>query len=392
MSVAIASPATVPLWEVERELSRQLQARQDAAVPVVRARMSNLVIFCNQPAKADQVDWGISEVVAIHPARVLLLVEAPSDARGKPEVRGRKSTQTQTESESDLRATVNVWPVRIGGGRFVYSEQVTIRTGSHGIYRLPFAVRGLLIGDLPTNVWWETTMPPALAGPILTELTENAQQIVYDSLGWSDPARGMSGTASWIEQFESHDSPGHWRVASDLNWRRLKTWRRLVTQSLDPVSAPGAWESMQEVIIEHGPHAVIQAWELAGWLAQKLGWQVQSGKVQQGVEMAWRFRARTGESLVVHIRRRDHGPSAIRRVQFTCRINNQPARMELCVETEKRLAIHVEVRGISCEPRTITLPATSPAEIVARQLSDRARDHTFRQSMITAQTMARMLS
>ena len=31
-------------------------------------------------------------------------------------------------------------------------------------------------------------------------------------------------------------------------------------------------------LLEHGPHAVVQAWELASWLTRQLGWKAQGGK------------------------------------------------------------------------------------------------------------------
>ena len=44
------------------------------------------------------------------------------------------------------------------------------------------------------------------------------------------------------------------RIASDLNWRRLKSWRRLLSQALDPAVRPRArLRRSSEVVIEHGP-------------------------------------------------------------------------------------------------------------------------------------------
>ncbi len=88
-------------------------------------------------------------------------------------------------------------------------------------------MRRFLIGDLPINLWWSSTVPPPMAGPILFDLAEYAQQIIYDSIGWLDPPRGVAATGVWLEQVERQDA-GRWRVASDLNWRRLKYWRRLI--------------------------------------------------------------------------------------------------------------------------------------------------------------------
>jgi glucose-6-phosphate dehydrogenase assembly protein OpcA len=361
---------TVPLHEVEREIGRQMQALQaDKTAPVLRARMSNQVIFCHRRERADSITVRIHEVVAVHPSRVLLLVGDGDPAAG-------------------LTTSVRVRSHTIDKRAQMCSEQVTISVPPSQLDRLPFAVRALVIGDLPTNLWWASHQPPPLGGSLMYELAEHAQQIIYDSLGWEEPARGVAATANWLEQIERTGDSDRWRVASDLNWRRLKYWRRLAAQALEPGSAPGAVESMTEILLEHGPHAVVQGWLLLSWLAQQFGWKVQGGKVQKGVEMVWRFTASHGD-VAVRIKRLDQGPPEIRRVHFACRIDDKPAALNLLVESADRLAIVPE--GIPGEPRTITLPPVTPAELIARQLSDRERDPVFRESMNLAQVMAQSL-
>ena len=90
---------------------------------------------------------------------------------------------------------------------------MTLHAAGAAVERLPFAVRALLIGDLPTNLWWASPQPPPLAGPLLYDLAEHAQQIIYDSLGWPDPVRGVAATASWLDQIErrSRAAAGGWR-------------------------------------------------------------------------------------------------------------------------------------------------------------------------------------
>src|SRR5262249_24439497 len=159
---------------------------------------------------------------------------------------------------------------------------------------------------------------PPLAGAFLFELAENAQQIMYDSLGWPDPARGVAATAAWIDQVERPASGG-WRVASGLNWRRLKYWRRPGTQALDRACEPVAAESATELYAEHGPHGVVQAWELVSWLTVRLGWRVKGGKIHPGTEMAWHCAALGGETRV-RIRRLEQGPPALVRLRIACKL------------------------------------------------------------------------
>ena len=72
----------VSLRELERELGQQMKALQGAgAAPVRRARMSNLVIFCNSLEQAIVVNEQVPAISAVHPARTLLLVGEPGPDR-----------------------------------------------------------------------------------------------------------------------------------------------------------------------------------------------------------------------------------------------------------------------------------------------------------------------
>ncbi|HEV3237012.1 MAG TPA: glucose-6-phosphate dehydrogenase assembly protein OpcA, partial [Gemmataceae bacterium] len=242
----------VPLHEVEHELSRQLQclAEEDHG-PVQRVRMSNLVVYCDTEQLLRSIAAEIPKAVAVHPGRVILLVGEP------------------TAASEGITAFVRVQAHGLDRKHQACSEEVILRAGGDAILRLPFAVRSLAIGDLPTNVWWAAPQPPPFGGLLLHELAEPAQQIIYDSLGWLQPAKGVAATAAWLERIEL-TTGGKWRVASDLNWRRLKYWRRLIAQALDPAFDVNLVPSITEVNVEHGPHAVVQAWELVSWIAQRL--------------------------------------------------------------------------------------------------------------------------
>jgi hypothetical protein len=91
----------------------------------------------------------------------------------------------------------------------------------------------------------------------------------------------------------------------------------------------------------------------------------------------------------VRIRRLEQGLAEIRRVRFACSIDGQPAALNLVVESEQRLAVVPE--GIPGEPRTLTLPPVTPAELVGRQLCDRERDPAFLESMAVAYAMAQSM-
>jgi len=366
----IHQSVVIPFKEIEPELRTQLRMMQGEGGPVQRVRMSNLVIFCTTEERVRQVQAALGDIVAIHPARILLCVgerEAPGD---------------------EITASVQVACSLVSRYQ-ACTELVMLHAVGPAVDRLPFAVRALAIGDLPTNLWWSTPVPPPMAGIFIHDLAENAQQIVYDSIGWPEPARGVAATAAWLESVERVSTSYQWRVASDLNWRRLKFWRRLINQALDPATAQGAMETITEVQIEHGPHAVIQGWLLASWLACKFGWTVQGGRVEQGKVIDWQFTAEK-RRILVKIRRLDEGPPALRKVRIACTIANEPTKFLLTVDGTSKLSIAIEDKP-DMAPRTMLIPPATGAELIGRQLSDRGRDKMFRESMSVAQIMAQGL-
>lgn len=160
-----------------------------------------------------------------------------------------------------------------------------------------------------------------------------------------------------------------------------------MSQALLPLGdKPG--EQIEEITVEHGPSAVVQAWEFASWLTRRLEWHVIGGKVVQNVEMVWRFHTGSRDALV-RIRRLEAGLPRIQRVRLAYKIDGKPVAMILTPQGDERLVIEFE--GIEGEPRTIMIPPHTPAELIGRQLSDRERDPVFRDSMLTAQAMAQLV-
>ena len=204
---------------------------------------------------------------------------------------------------------------------------MTLHAAGAAVERLPFAVRALLIGDLPTNLWWAAPQPPPLAGPLLLRPGRErpADHVRQPRLAQTRRA-AWRPRRRWLEQIERGGAGGRWRVASDLNWRRLKYWRRLLMQALDPASAPGAAESVSEVLVEHGPHAVVQAWELVQLADAAAGL---AGAGRQGAAKASRWPGaspRRTATRFVRVRRLDEGPPEVRRIRIACTLDGKPAR------------------------------------------------------------------
>jgi glucose-6-phosphate dehydrogenase assembly protein OpcA len=351
----------VSFRRLEEELTRQLRALKGPdESPVVRARMSNLVIFCDNPERAAELERQLPAIVAAHPARVILLI-------GEHESAGE-----------DLSAMPQVWKAVPGSRHPVYTEQITVHAQGEACERLPFVVRGLVVGDLPTNFWWANGLPPAFAGGMFLDLAELAEQVIYDSADWEEPASGFATIGFWVDQFEAVTGQVAWRSAADLNWRRLKTWRRLLGQALDP-----EWiNSICEVQIEHGIRGGSAAWLLTSWLAERLGWQPCSATAEADGGMAWRLVNREN-SIRVRLQPCPGQPLGLRWLRLA---GSASQAIHVVQVDERRLGITAE--GLALPPHTLSTPPQSLADLVGRQLSDRERDPIFRAAIQRARELA----
>ena len=362
MAFVSHAPQPVELAAIEQALASfgyDPEAPEDSA-PVMRACMANLVIFCRNTSEEQEITQEIPAIVAQHPSRVLLLVaDAMSQSAG-------------------LEAFVSAHCRLIEDGQQICSEQVTVRAGSGGIRRLPSLVRSLRLGDLATALWWAIPEAPPLLGTPFDELAELADQVIYDSVAWTDPVRQLMVTADWIGR-------GHTKSIADLAWRRPRLWRRLIAQSLDPAYAPGALEGITDIHIEHGPHALTQAWLLVGWLALRLGWQPRGGRVTPGPEVHWQFAWSSGAPRV-RIRRLAAGAAEIKTVRVMTRMAGHPVTFHFQAASASRVSVFAE--GFGDRMLSLTGPVLSRADMVARQLPDLAHDQLFEESVALARTMA----
>jgi glucose-6-phosphate dehydrogenase assembly protein OpcA len=326
--------------------------------------MSNLIIWSPTAEEARQLPQEIALIVHEHPARVLLLVgEGAASGNG-------------------IEASVSAFCTLGENRRRICSEHVTLSAAPGMAGRLPSVVRPLLIGDLPTSFWWTSHEPPPKGGPLFFELAEMAGQVIYESQGWLDPIRHMIATANWAAR------EGTTQILADLEWRRLKTWRRLISQALDPAVAPGALESITHVRLEHGPHALAKSWMLVGWLASKLGWKPEGGKVAPGVDITWKFHSPSGPVRITIVRQ-STGEPKVQSGSITWKRDGKEETAHFIRLAPGRLGLRGD--DPTAPPRLQVMPSLTRAQLVARQLPDLGRDDLFRDTLQVSRTMAEAL-
>lgn len=345
------------LWE-----SFEQDVRDGAAV--TRACMSNLIIYCDNEAQAQEIEHSIPAVVQVHPARVIML------------------TGNGRTAEPGLEVSVSGHFFALSDGWQVCAEQICVLSDKDSNRRLPSVTRTLLVGDLPTTLWWASHEPPPVAGKLFFKLATMAEQIIYDSTGWTNPTRGLQAMSRWMAAERSE------HVIFNLSWSRLTPWRRLLSQILDPRVQPGALTGVARVHIEHGPHALAMALLLLGWLASRLGWRPLTGKSVPGKELLWKF-AVNGHQVPVTLTRLREGIPAPHRIRWFWQDGKTGRCAEVADFGDQRLGIAETCTDVPAHIMHAPEPLTS--ELVSAQIAHRTRHKVFEEALAVGNTMTSVL-
>ncbi|MCB1735822.1 MAG: glucose-6-phosphate dehydrogenase assembly protein OpcA [Gammaproteobacteria bacterium] len=365
-SLQLATPRQVDPGQIERELTALWAGLDDNAgdgATVTRAVMSNLLIYCQGEDEARQAAEHIPELVERHPARVIVLAAIDG-------------------MDGELDAWVSAHCRRIHHQEQLCAEHIEVRFAPQSIARAASLIRSLLIGDLPTALWWFHNEPPTFQAKLFDALTSMAQQVIYDSVGWAEPTRGIGSMTRWVTAL----SPNNGKVAFNLAWRRLKPWRRLIAQALAPIHVPGALTGLQRIHVRHGPHRLPVVWLLCAWLASRLEWRLIDAKSSQE-RIRWRFRSAQGE-VSVEIERDANAKSRIESVE--CGWNADGSNGHVRFHHAGHL-LHVDPDHSTLPAMTVPFRHLPIEELIAAQLAHRANDEVFRQAASMAGEMAASL-
>jgi glucose-6-phosphate dehydrogenase assembly protein OpcA len=210
----------------------------------------------------------------------------------------------------------------------------------------------------------------------------HGDEVIYDSLGWIDPVGEVTATAAWAHRT---DIP---HIVADLEWRRLRPWRRLIRQSLDPLPCPFALKTINAIEVEHGPHALPTSWLLIGWLATRLGWTALDGKVIPGKNNTWHFEGEQGR-IPVTVRRNEEGTSEIASVRVSWTRDTRPMSATFAWVGPGRLVADTDDPNLL--HRVLSVRNMDRAHLLARQLPDLSSDALFLNTLDVSQTMAKSI-
>ena len=225
-------------------------------VPVLRARVANLLVFVADAELLDDAQRMMLELTAIHPSRVLMML----GAREAPD----RDIEMSVESfcQTDKRT----------GARRLCCEEVTLKAQGSFVAELPSAALPLLVSDLSTFLWWRDVVQTT--DKVFSSLLRAADRLVIDSAEFEDPQRDLVEMNRLFTGVHSGQAG-----ISDINWARLTFWRGLLADFYDVPAYQGWLDNIDQVRIDYvGPERAPeklapQALLIAGWLAGRLGWE-----------------------------------------------------------------------------------------------------------------------
>ena len=155
-------------------------------------------------------------------------------------------------------------PEERGASEDACGDVVVLRGGMGAIQQGLGMLQHLITADLPCWVWWNGSMDES---PDLMEaLAPPPRRLVVDS-SIGQPRRCLDLLVDRIETGQS---------VNDLNWLRLRSWRESLAMVFDPPSRQSALDRVVQLDIDvEGDHPV-KGLLLAAWIADRLGWHLQS--------------------------------------------------------------------------------------------------------------------
>ncbi len=230
--------------QLRKELSR---VWDDGPQDRVRLSTMNLVMVVTEPSELKGIGEDLNLLCEHYPARVFVAV-LDHEATGEE---------------------VSAWYSSCARGTQVFNEQVTFYLPGDCDRQLPSLLAPLYRMDQPVFLWWRGK--PGFHEKIWERMIDNADRIVVDT----STERGL------LEPLQKQvRDPYHQELAfSDLEWTRQSRWRNLLAGLYD---RPGAPEHLKKVTrleigFVPGPTGALSApFYMAGWLASKLGWKVET--------------------------------------------------------------------------------------------------------------------
>jgi glucose-6-phosphate dehydrogenase assembly protein OpcA len=218
----------------------------------MRTSVLTLVVVAPRPEVSERALAAINALHQRHPSRAIVL--SPGDFDGPSHMDAHIYAECKLNDRS---------------GSEMCTEQILIKTGGELSQHLSRVVTPLLIHDLPVVLWWPDD--PPFGTRQFNEIVSTANRLLVDSGSFNeDGGKRLAGLATVVANGVS---------VTDVGWLRLNLWRELLAAMFDHPLLIQALDHIKSVRIDVArPGSTLRVSKAAfylGWLAARLGWEVE---------------------------------------------------------------------------------------------------------------------
>ena len=326
--------------------------------PVMRASALTLLVFVDNRGAETEVSSVVSRVTLQSPCRAVVMIAEPG--------------ATPAGFESWVSAHCHL---PTGGRKQVCCEQVSVWARGDSVRDLDNVIVPLALPGLPVFLWWRagSFSPPDYFKQIL-RVTDC---VLVDSARFAHPAKDLAKLARTVQEVSGEV------VIGDLNWTRTQPWRELAAQCFDSPAHRPYLDNLNYLRIEYeeeSPRAVAQGAQallVAGWLASRLGWDLEKGVGSPA--LSWVFQSRSAPVKVEVVPRAFEGGGKGVCFCMTMKAESpSPATFVLRRGQDGKAAItRREISGHPPVERSARLEVFSEDELLNEEIRYTGRDAVF---------------
>ncbi len=175
-----------------------------------------------------------------------------------------------------------------GGGTTACGDVVVLRGGDAALQEGMTILEPLLPASMPTWVWWNGFLDEA--PELMARLACAPRRLIIDS--------AVGQPRQCLEVLRQRVESG--QAVNDLNWLRLRSWRETLAMVFDPPDRRDALSHVTQLDIDVEGHHPAQGLLLAAWIADRLGWTLDSTNTIDE-ETTAQFHRPDGTAVNVHL-------------------------------------------------------------------------------------------
>lgn len=328
------------------ELAHEIQAASDNPRSLLTCCMNMVVRPTRGRAQVEEARGAISELALSQPLRVVLV----------------NVRQTGAGLSAELLCEARAVP----GSAPLLLEEVLLTVGAEPARRLVQLVSPVLAAGDPVLMWWMGT-PPLDDSDLVADL-RRCDALVVD-LAVGDPlpavARGLALLA------------GRPPVA-DLEWPRQRACRETLAGFFAAADRRRFVHAVDRLDVEAGRPS--SAALLVGWLASRLGYQLEGASPGPGGEIRATYRNR--DRRTVDVRLRLGGDVPLRRIGIEGGRAGRRFELELRIEAPPRATLSFHIERTVIQPLVLETPGM--ARLLAEVRVEARRDTVYPEALSAA--------